>query len=42
LRKQFAGHNIEFVAAGSDNPRQLPVTESMRALYSTIDVEIRR
>jgi hypothetical protein len=42
LQKQFEGHNIEFVAAGSDNPRQEPVTESMRSLYSTIDVEIRR
>jgi hypothetical protein len=42
LRKQFEGQNIPFVAAGSDNPRQQPVTESMRALYSTIDLEIRR
>ena len=30
------------IAAGSDNPRQEPVTESMRALYSTTDLEIRR
>ncbi len=42
LRKQFEGKNIEFVAAGSDNPRQEPVTEAMRALYSTVDLEIRR
>jgi hypothetical protein len=42
LRKQFEGQNVEFVAAGSDNPRQQPVTEAMRALYSTIDLEIRR
>jgi hypothetical protein len=42
LRKQFEGQSIEFVAAGSDNPRQRPDTESMRVLYSTIDVEIRR
>jgi hypothetical protein len=41
-QKQFEGKNIEFVAAGSDNPRQLPVTEAMRALYSTVDLEIRR
>ncbi len=41
-RKQFEGKNIEFVAAGSDNPRQQPVTEAMRALYSTVDLEIRR
>ncbi|PYQ51748.1 MAG: hypothetical protein DMF59_06845 [Acidobacteria bacterium] len=30
------------IAAGSDSPRQDPVTESMRALYSTVDLEIRR
>ncbi len=41
-RKQFEGRNVEFVAAGSDSPRQQPVTEMMRALYSTIDLEIRR
>jgi len=33
---------ITFVARGSDAPRQEPVTEAMRALYSTIDLEIRR
>jgi len=33
---------ITFVAKGSDAPRQQPVTEAMRALYSTIDLEIRR
>jgi len=31
-----------FIAQGSDAPRQEPVTESMRAMYSTVDVEIRR
>lgn len=33
---------LTFVAAGSANPRQEPVTEAMRAIYSSIDVEIRR
>ena len=42
LRKQFEGQNVEFAAAGSENPRQQPVTEAMRAMYSTIDLEIRR
>lgn len=32
---------VQFVTAGSDSPRQDPVTESMRALYSSIDLEIR-
>jgi hypothetical protein len=30
------------IAQGSDNPRQLPVTQPMRELYSTVDLEIRR
>ena len=34
--------NVTFVAAGSDSPRQQPVTEAMRLLYSSVDVEIRR
>ena len=43
LRKQFANvKGLTFVAQGSDAPRQDPVTESMRALYSTIELEIRR
>jgi hypothetical protein len=34
--------NVTFVAAGSDNPRQQVVTEPMRVMYSSVDVEIRR
>ena len=34
--------HLTFVAAGDANPRQEPVTEAMRAIYSSIDVEIRR
>ena len=34
--------HVHGVAAGSDSPRQQPVTDVMRALYSTVDVEIRR
>ena len=30
------------IAQGSDDPRQLPVTQPMRELYSTVDLEIRR
>lgn len=47
LRRQLtsagaAVSGIDFVAQGSDSPRQEPVTESMRALYSSVDLEIRR
>jgi len=38
----WAKRGLPCVAAGSDGPRQNPVTESMRALYSTVDLEIRR
>jgi hypothetical protein len=34
--------NVPCIAAGSENPRQNPVTDAMRALYSTVDLEIRR
>jgi hypothetical protein len=33
---------VSFVAAGSDNPRQKPITEAMRLMYSSVDIEIRR
>lgn len=33
---------VPFIAAGSATPRQDPNTEAMRAIYSSIDVEIRR
>ena len=33
---------VPCIAAGGDNPRQQPVTDVMRALYSTVDLEIRR
>jgi hypothetical protein len=34
--------NVTFIAKGSDSPREEPVTDAMRALYSTVDLEIRR
>src|ERR1700682_5339233 len=34
--------NVPFIAAGSDAPRQIPVTDIIRQLYSSIDLEIRR
>jgi len=33
---------VTFVAAGSDAPRQQPVTEIMRTIYSSVDLEIQR
>ena len=33
---------VPCIAAGEENPRQIPVTGAMRALYSTVDLEIRR
>lgn len=33
---------VTFVARGSDEPRQKPENDNMRAIYSTVDVEIRR
>jgi hypothetical protein len=36
------GPGAELVAAGSDAPRQQPVTETQRAMYSCVDLEIRR
>ncbi len=47
LHQQLAAMGVKldgvpFVAQGSAAPRQEPVTESMRALYSTVDLEIRR
>lgn len=33
---------LQFVVAGSDKPRQQPVNQIMRELYSTVDLEIRR
>jgi hypothetical protein len=32
--------NVQLVTAGSDNPRQLAVTEPARLLYSSVDLEI--
>jgi len=34
--------NVTFVARGSDAPRQNPDNDMMRAIYSTVDLEIRR
>ena len=33
---------VEFVAAGSDAPRQEPASDAARAIYSSVDVEVRR
>ena len=35
-------HRVTLVAAGSDNPRQIPGSEAARELYSTIDLEVGR
>src|SRR5262249_42515892 len=42
LDKLHAPGGIKLIALGSGEPRQLPVTDLMRALYSTVDIEIRR
>jgi hypothetical protein len=34
--------SFEFVAAGSDSPRHPPETEAARAIYSSVEVEVRR
>jgi hypothetical protein len=33
---------VDFVAAGSDAPRQTPSSEAARAIYSAVEVEVRR
>ena len=33
---------FEFVAAGSDSPRNVPESDAARAIYSSVDVEVRR
>jgi hypothetical protein len=33
---------FEFVAAGSDSPRQVPASDAARAIYSSVEVEVRR
>jgi hypothetical protein len=33
---------VEFVAAGSDSPRIVPESDAARAIYSSVDVEVRR
>lgn len=33
---------VEFVAAGSDNARQTPATDAARAIYSSVELEVRR
>lgn len=33
---------VEFVAAGSDSPRNVPESDAARAIYSSVDVEVRR
>jgi hypothetical protein len=33
---------VEFVAAGSDSPRQVPESDAARAIYSSVEVEVRR
>jgi F5/8 type C domain len=33
---------VEFIAAGSDAPRQTPGSDAARAIYSSVEVEVRR
>jgi len=33
---------VEFLAAGSDAPRQTPASDTARAIYSSVEVEVRR
>jgi hypothetical protein len=33
---------VDFLAAGSDSPRQTPGTDAARAIYSSVEVEVRR
>jgi hypothetical protein len=33
---------VEFIAAGSDARRQVPASDAARAIYSSVDVEVRR
>jgi hypothetical protein len=47
LKAELTRRGVNFAtvptaAAGSDNPRQLTVTEVMRLLYSSVDLEIRK
>ena len=42
LERLHVPSGIKFVVQASDGARQEPVTDVMRALYSTVDVEIRR
>src|SRR2546428_4981947 len=43
LRQKYPSlAQVKSIAKGSDDPRQKPVTDVMRALYSTVDLEIRR
>jgi hypothetical protein len=42
LARDQGSARLLFINAGSDSPRQLPVTDTMRLLYSSVDLEIRR
>jgi hypothetical protein len=42
LRNGVPKGRLSFLAAGSDDPREVPVTDAMRSLYSSVDLEIRR
>jgi hypothetical protein len=33
---------VDFIAAGSDAPRQTPASDAARAIYSSVEVEVRR
>jgi hypothetical protein len=35
-------NRVEFLAAGSDAPRQTPASDAARAIYSSVEVEVRR
>jgi hypothetical protein len=34
--------DFDFLAAGSDSPRQTPASDAARAIYSSVEVEVRR
>jgi F5/8 type C domain len=42
VRRKASLAKLQYIAAGSESPRQIPVTDVMRLLYSSVDLEIRR
>lgn len=42
MRNGMPKGRLGLIAAGSDEPREIPVTDAMRALYGSVDLEVRR